>query len=194
MTSYMTSHFQYQIQYKYSISTKLDLTSQGLFLGGWQASWGCPWGCSGAALRGSLMYSIPWKCFVEVIVCRCLKILAKKSANDLGREKEGANIFDGMIFDHFRACVGHMDMSVVCWIWEARNTRHYSRWPSIFVIYFFFKFYGTFAKFELQSIARHFPQLWQVTNRQFNYITRAFLKSLMVYSLSPYDIITSGSY
>ena len=26
MTSYMTSHFQYKIQYKYSFSTKLDLT------------------------------------------------------------------------------------------------------------------------------------------------------------------------
>ena len=43
-----------------------------------------------------------------------LENLGKKSANDLGREKEGANILDGMTFDHFRACVGHMDMSVVC--------------------------------------------------------------------------------
>ena len=57
-----------------------------------------------------------------------------------------------------------------------------------FYIYFTYKFYGTLAQLEHQSIARHFPQaeqLGQVTNREFFYITRAFLKSLMAYSLSP---------
>ena len=44
-----------------------------------------------------------------------------------------------------------------------------SRWPSIhiyvFILYLFYKFYGTFAQFEPQSIAQHFPQLGQVSNQ-----------------------------
>ena len=59
----------------------------------------------------------------------------------------------------------------------------------LFYVYLFSKFYGMFAQLEPQSIARHFPRsehLGQVTNRQFIYITRAFLDSLMMYPLTPY--------
>ena len=30
----------------------------------------------------------------------------------------------------------------------------YPRWPSIFVLYLFYKFYGTFSQFESESIAQ----------------------------------------
>ena len=63
---------------------------------------------------------------------------------------------------------------------------YYGKWPSTFILYLFRKFYGMFAQFEPQLIARHLPQsppLAQVTNKQFVYTTRAFLKSSMVCSL-----------